>query len=43
MSDATAETPAPSGLEGSETYSFLGPTGTFTEAALAQVPEGHGV
>ncbi|MEO8907516.1 MAG: prephenate dehydratase [Microbacteriaceae bacterium] len=25
-----------------ETYSFLGPTGTFTEAALAQVPEAAG-
>jgi prephenate dehydratase len=24
------------------TYSFLGPVGTFTEAALAQVPEAHG-
>ncbi len=26
----------------SETYSFLGPAGTFTEAALAQVPEAAG-
>jgi prephenate dehydratase len=26
----------------SETYSFLGPSGTFTEAALAQVPEAAG-
>ncbi|HVX06963.1 prephenate dehydratase [Humibacter sp.] len=42
MSDATAETPAPAGLEGTETYSFLGPSGTFTEAALAQVPEAAG-
>ncbi|MCU1475405.1 MAG: prephenate dehydratase [Subtercola sp.] len=25
-----------------ETYSYLGPTGTFTEAALAQVPEADG-
>ncbi|HEU0256738.1 MAG TPA: prephenate dehydratase [Microbacteriaceae bacterium] len=25
-----------------ETYSFLGPSGTFTEAALAQVPEARG-
>jgi hypothetical protein len=26
----------------SETYSYLGPSGTFTEAALAQVPEARG-
>ena len=26
----------------SETYSYLGPSGTFTEAALAQVPEAEG-
>ncbi|TAJ48206.1 MAG: prephenate dehydratase [Herbiconiux sp.] len=26
----------------SETYSYLGPSGTFTEAALAQVPEAQG-
>ena len=26
----------------SETYSFLGPAGTFTEAALAQVPQAQG-
>src|SRR5690554_1462669 len=25
-----------------ETYSYLGPAGTFTEAALAQVPEAAG-
>ncbi|MFF2273599.1 prephenate dehydratase [Agromyces sp. NPDC058136] len=25
-----------------ETYSYLGPAGTFTEAALKQVPEAHG-
>ena len=25
-----------------EVYSFLGPSGTFTEAALAQVPEARG-
>jgi prephenate dehydratase len=24
------------------TYSYLGPAGTFTEAALAQVPEARG-
>ncbi len=34
MSDAPVETP--------ESYSFLGPTGTFTEAALAQVPQASG-
>jgi Prephenate dehydratase len=28
--------------EQGETYSFLGPSGTFTEAALAQVPEAQG-
>ncbi|WP_156759187.1 prephenate dehydratase [Microbacterium karelineae] len=27
---------------GSRTYSYLGPAGTFTEAALAQVPEAEG-
>ncbi len=27
---------------GSRTYSYLGPAGTFTEAALAQVPEAQG-
>jgi prephenate dehydratase len=26
----------------SDTYSYLGPSGTFTEAALAQVPEAAG-
>jgi prephenate dehydratase len=34
MPDATPETP--------QCYSFLGPSGTFTEAALAQVPEAKG-
>jgi prephenate dehydratase len=34
MSDAS--------LASSETYSFLGPAGTFTEAALAQVPQAQG-
>ena len=30
-------------VSGSEaSYSFLGPAGTFTEAALAQVPEAQG-
>lgn len=28
--------------EGAEIYSYLGPSGTFTEAALAQVPEARG-
>ncbi|WGD37542.1 prephenate dehydratase [Lysinibacter sp. HNR] len=28
--------------EASRTYSYLGPSGTFTEAALAQVPEAQG-
>ncbi len=34
MSDSAAPTP--------ETYSYLGPAGTFTEAALAQVPQAVG-
>ena len=34
MSEPASETP--------DTYSYLGPTGTFTEAALAQVPEAAG-
>jgi len=34
MSDASTQT--------EETYSFLGPSGTFTEAALAQVPQAQG-
>ncbi|HEX7835260.1 MAG TPA: prephenate dehydratase domain-containing protein, partial [Pseudolysinimonas sp.] len=36
--DPTAELPA----SVDEVYSFLGPSGTFTEAALAQVPEARG-
>ncbi|WP_022883596.1 prephenate dehydratase [Glaciibacter superstes] len=28
--------------DGTDTYSYLGPAGTFTEAALAQVPEAQG-
>ncbi len=36
ITDPTADAPA------RRTYSFLGPVGTFTEAALAQVPEARG-
>src|SRR3712207_1342901 len=32
----------PRPLDAASTYSFLGPAGTFTEAALAQVPEAKG-
>jgi prephenate dehydratase len=32
----------PGPLDAASTYSFLGPAGTFTEAALAQVPEAQG-
>jgi prephenate dehydratase len=32
----------PGPLDAASTYSFLGPAGTFTEAALAQVPEAKG-
>ena len=33
---------APASSEPAETYSYLGPAGTFTEAALAQVPQAAG-
>ena len=38
MSEGAAE----AGSESRQTYSYLGPAGTFTEAALAQVPEAVG-
>ncbi|UFS58587.1 prephenate dehydratase [Subtercola endophyticus] len=38
-----AQTPhAENAAPATDTYSYLGPTGTFTEAALAQVPEARG-
>lgn len=40
--DASGETPVNASSDGTRTYSFLGPAGTFTEAALAQVPEAAG-
>ncbi|WP_127792092.1 prephenate dehydratase [Agromyces sp. LHK192] len=39
MTEPAAPTPD---TEGVETYSYLGPAGTFTEAALKQVPEAVG-
>lgn len=42
MSDARAQRPSDAHPEPSQTYSFLGPSGTFTEAALRQVPEAAG-
>src|SRR6478735_8942969 len=41
---AMSSAPGPAELPASvdEVYSFLGPSGTFTEAALAQVPEARG-
>ncbi|NNC12815.1 prephenate dehydratase [Planctomonas sp. JC2975] len=43
MSDArTQPSSEPVGESHAETYSFLGPAGTFTEAALAQVPQAQG-
>ncbi|MCU1483085.1 MAG: prephenate dehydratase [Subtercola sp.] len=35
-------TPDGAAAPATDTYSYLGPTGTFTEAALAQVPEARG-
>ncbi len=42
MSDPSVEKPSATPVESAEAYSFLGPSGTFTEAALAQVPEARG-
>lgn len=43
MSDSAEETAAePHAGARTETYSYLGPAGTFTEAALAQVPQAAG-
>ncbi len=39
---ADPETPAPHPSEAPHSYSYLGPAGTFTEAALAQVPQAAG-
>ena len=36
------ETPTPTEANPTEAYSYLGPAGTFTEAALAQVPQAVG-
>lgn len=42
MSSASADPTAELPVSVDEVYSFLGPSGTFTEAALAQVPEARG-
>jgi len=42
MPDASTESRSEMPSESTQTYSFLGPSGTFTEAALAQVPEAQG-
>ncbi|MGA0567997.1 prephenate dehydratase [Rathayibacter sp. KR2-224] len=42
MSDASPDSASETGRQQPEAYSFLGPSGTFTEAALAQVPQAAG-